>query len=228
MNAARPSIRFHYWTDPLCIWAFVAQGKLDRLLAAHAGALDVTYHVVPVFGSIRWRFAEGPWAAAGVEGRVQQTAAVAARFGHPEVTGEGWRAVCEGSSWAAGAAVKAVQVAERAGELPAGACEQYQRALRAAFFLDNRNVVRRDVQLELASEHKLEAKPIAAALDDGRALAALWEDHQLRETLGIQGSPTYVFDDGRAMLYGNVSEGVIVATVAELLSGSAAGRSECA
>jgi hypothetical protein len=68
---------------------------------------------------------------------------------------------------------------------------------------------------------------IEGALDDGRALAALWEDHQERETLGIQGSPTYVFDDGRAILYGNVSEGVINATVDELLGGTIAGRSDC-
>ncbi|MDH5673198.1 MAG: DsbA family protein [Myxococcales bacterium] len=223
----RAHIAFSYWSDPLCIWAFVAQDKLDRLLARHGEALQVSYHVVPVFGSLRWRFEQGPWAQDGVEGRVAKTAEIAARFGHPEVSGDGWRSVCDGSSWSPGAAIKAAWLLEHEGAAPAGCCERYQRALRAAFFVDGRNVVERETQLAVADEQGIDKDAVARALDDGRAMAALWEDHQRREALGIQGSPTYVFDDGRAMLYGNVSEGVIVATVDELLSGAAPGRSEC-
>lgn len=38
---------------------------------------------------------------------------------------------------------------------------------------------------------------------------------------------TVVFDGGRAMLYGNVSEGVLRATVAELVAGVEPGASRC-
>jgi predicted DsbA family dithiol-disulfide isomerase len=220
-------IRFSYWSDPLCIWAYVAQGKLDRLLAGHARTLDVSYRVVPVFGSVRWRFEHGPWASEGVEGRVRKTAEIAHRFGHPEATGECWRAAAQTSSWSAGAAIKAVSLAQDAGVCGPHGTASYQLALRRSFFVDGLNIGLRSVQLAVAEHCGIAREGIEGALDDGRALAALWEDHQERETLGIQGSPTYVFDDGRAILYGNVSEGVINATVDELLGGTIAGRSEC-
>lgn len=46
-------LSFSLWTDPLCIWAFVAQDQLDRLLAELSGRLIIDSHVVPVFGSAR-------------------------------------------------------------------------------------------------------------------------------------------------------------------------------
>lgn len=220
-------IRFSYWSDPLCVWAYVAQGKLDRLLAGHPHTLDVSYRVVPVFGSVRWRFEQGPWASEGVEGRVRKTAEIARRFDHPEVSGECWRVAGQTSSWSPGAAIKAVSLAQEAGVCAPQSTASYQRALRQTFFVDGLNIGLREVQLAVAEQCGIARAGIEAALDDGRALAALWEDHQERETLGIQGSPTYVFDDGRAILYGNVSERVINATVDELLGGMAAGRSEC-
>ena len=94
-----PAVPFDYWSDPLCIWAYVAQEKLDHLLGRYGDALTVRYRVVPVFGSLRHRFSEGSWAADGIEGRVAKTREIAARFGHTEVSGEVWRVACPESSW---------------------------------------------------------------------------------------------------------------------------------
>ncbi len=224
----RTSIDFSHWSDPLCIWAFVAQDKLDRLLARHGEALRVRYRVVPVFGSLRQRFEQGPWSTDGVEGRVEKTADIARRFGHDAVSGACWRAARDASSWSPGAAIKAVALAEQAGHVAPNCTARFQIALRHAFFIDDINITERAAQLALAEQCDIPRAPLEAALDDGRALAALWEDEAERDRLGIQGSPTYVFDEGRAMLYGNVSEGMINATVDELLGGMAPGRSECA
>lgn len=218
---------FQYWSDPLCIWAFVAQRKLESLLAEHGERLAVDYHVVPVFGSVPHRFRAGSWAAKGVEGRVASTASVAARFGHPEVTGEVWRLDPPASSWAPGAVIKAVQGLESAGEVAPGAAADFLWQLRVRLFVDNQNIARRSVALHVAESAGLPVGAIEARLDDGSALAALFEDHQERERLRIQGSPTYVFDGGRAMLYGNFDEAVLQATVRELLGDRAAGCSVC-
>ena len=51
-------IAFSYWSDPLCIWAYVAQDKLDRTLREWGEKLDVSYRIVPVFGSLPWRFVD--------------------------------------------------------------------------------------------------------------------------------------------------------------------------
>ncbi len=54
-----------YWSDPLCIWAFVAQKKLDAIVSEFGDRVHIDYRVVPVFGSVGWRFREGPWKKPG-------------------------------------------------------------------------------------------------------------------------------------------------------------------
>lgn len=218
-------LHFSYWSDPLCIWALVAQEKLDRLLDEHGPRLDVDYRVVPVFGSVAWRFAHGPWAEGGVEGRCTVTRRVAEKSGRGDVSGACWRVAMPASSWAPATAIKAVFAAHD--ELGADAGPHYQRALREAFFVGERDIALRAVQLEVAEQLGLARAPIEARLDDGSALAAVCEDHAEKERLKLQGSPTYVFDGGRAILYGDVAFGVLHATVEELVRGLTPGGSPC-
>jgi predicted DsbA family dithiol-disulfide isomerase len=220
-------IAFEYWSDPLCIWAFVAQPKLDRILEQAGDKLEVRYHVVPVFGSIPWRLSEGPWCKAGVEGRVEATRRIAEEHGRSDVVGTCWTNDCPSSSWAVGAAVKAAFSAEEAGAAPTGSATSYLQQLREVFFVEQRNIARREVQLELADRLDIPRASIESRLDDGSALAALWEDDHRRQELKIQGSPTYVFDGGRAMLYGNFSFGILHALVQEIIGGIELGASGC-
>lgn len=210
-------IEFEYWSDPLCIWAFVAQPKLEHLLEAQGDRVRPHYRIVPVFGSIRQRFRDGVWAAAGPEGRAESTRRIAAEHGLEDVSGRCWIEDCPASSWAPSLALKAVFAMEDEDELPPGAAAAYQLAMRRRFFVDDRNVARRAEQLALAEELSIPRAGIERRLDDGSALCALYEDHERREALGIRGSPTYVFEGGRAMLYGNFSEPVLTATVQELV-----------
>ena len=227
MTDSRPRLRFAYWSDPLCIWAYVAQDKLTRIMEEWGDQLDVDHHVVPVFGSLPWRFTQGPWAKGGPAARVAATRKVAADNGHPEVTGEVWTKISPSSSWAPGAAIKAVFAMEAAGDLSPGTAAAYQWALRVRFFVDEQNVCCRPVQLAVAEELDIPRAGIEARLDDGTALAALWEDHNAKEEQRIPGSPTYIFDGGRARLYGNFAWGVLHATVEELLRGLEPGCSDC-
>lgn len=222
-----PSLPFTYWSDPLCIWAFVAQSKLERILEEWGERVQVRYRVVPVFGSVPWRFSEGPWASAGPMGRVAATARIAREHGFASVDGTVWVDDPPASSWAPGAAIKAAFMAEERGELPQGRAAAYQWALREAFFLRNRNIARREVQLGVAEALEVDRTLIERRLDDGSALAALWEDDLDRQQSRVQGSPTYVFDAGRAMLYGNFPFGVLHATVQELATGIGLGGSSC-
>ena len=83
------------------------------------------------------------------------------------------------------------------------------------------------MQLEVAEELGLPRGAIESRLDDGSALAAVCEDQAEKERLHIQGSPTYVFDGGRAMLYGNFDFGILHSTVEELVRGMGPGSSAC-
>lgn len=226
-DSTDPRLHFSYWSDPLCIWAYVAHSKLEQLLASGEQALQVAYRIVPVFGSVQWRVTEGPWSAGGLEGRVLATRRIAHEHDCPEVSGECWVQDTPASSWAASLAIKAVCACERDDLSAPGSCGAYLEKLRARFFVDNQNIARRDVQLEVAEGMGLPRAPIEAQLDNGAALAALWEDHNEKERLHIQGSPTYVFDGGRAMLYGNFDYGVLQATVHQLVTGSRAAGTAC-
>lgn len=220
-------LTFSYWSDPLCIWALAAQPKLDRILVEVGDRLSVDYRVVPVFGSIRWRFAEGPWASGGIAGRVATTRRIAEQAGRADISGECWHKAMPSSSWAPAAAIKAVCALARDGAIGEDAGSTYQRELRETFFVHEKNIALRAVQLELAEELKLPRGAIESRLDDGSALAAVCEDHAEKERLHIQGSPTYVFDGGRAMLYGNFDFGILHAAIEELLRGVDPGRSAC-
>jgi predicted DsbA family dithiol-disulfide isomerase len=220
-------IEFSYWSDPLCIWALVAQTKLDRVLAELGEHLVVDYRIVPVFGSVPWRFKDGPWAKEGLEGRALATRRIAEAAGHKDVSGECWRKAAPASSWPPSCAIKAVCAIERRGEIAPGSGARYQRAVRERFFVHEQNVAHRRVQLAIAEALDLPRGPIEERLDDGSALAAVWEDHHEKERLKIQGSPTYVFDGGRAMLYGNFEYGILKSTVDELVRGIHPGCSAC-
>lgn len=222
-----PSLPIVYWSDPLCIWAYLAHDKLQRLQTRFGDALAITHRVVPVFGSVPHRFREGSWSAGGPEHRARRTAEIAQQHGHPEVDGQIWIADPPASSWAPAALIKAAELLAEAGAIPRRAPGDLAQALRVALFRDNLNVARRSVQHQVATSQSLPWAELEAALDDGRALAALWEDHAAREASRVQGSPTWSFDGGRAMLYGNVSERVLQATVAELLAGAEPGGSDC-
>jgi predicted DsbA family dithiol-disulfide isomerase len=220
-------IHFSYWTDPLCVWAFVAQPRLEHVLEEFGDLLQIEHRVVPVFGSLPWRFSEGPWKGEGPAGRAEKTRKICASLGVENVTGAVWLDDPPASSWSPGMAIKAAFAAEDAGEAGPGTGAAYQWRLREVFFRENRNIARRSVQLEVAEACELPVEFMETALDDGTALARLWEDHHLQESSFVRGSPTYVFDAGREMLYGNVAEGVITATIEELRKGMVAGRSEC-
>ena len=88
---------------------------------------------------------------------------------------------------------------------------------RIAFFKELRNIAERSCQLEIAREIGLPLDAILEELDSGNAMAGLCCDLDLHEQYRIEGSPSYVLNEGRQKLYGNVGYRVIEANVEELL-----------
>lgn len=213
----RDRIRFDYWSDPLCIWACVGQKRLDDLMVDRAGVLKAWHRVVIVFDSVPWRFEKGPWKDDGPRGRVEATRNIAMRFGREDIDGSIWMRDPPASSWGPGAAVRAAYLAEEQGAAERLTGVTYERTLRERMFVDNLNIARREVQLETAEASGIAPAILEQRLQDGSAMAALAEDQRLKQSLGIQGSPTYVFDNGRAILYGNFPLGILHATVDELV-----------
>lgn len=221
------TLDFSYWSDPLCIWAFVGQARVDAIVRDYGESLTPRYRIVPVFGSIRQRFTSGAWSAAGPEGRMQATTRIAREFGHSDVSGQFWLDDPPSSSWAPGLAAAAVLELERRGESERGCTGRYLAELRRSLFVDNLNIAHREHQLACAESCDLARAPIEGLLDDGSAYARLWEEYTDTQSIGVRGSPTYEFDSGRELLYGNVQESIVRATVDALRTGRIAGRSDC-
>lgn len=221
--SASDSIKLTYFSDLLCIWAYISQARVDELRDSFGARIEFDYRFIPVFGAVEHHIDKGWQARGGREGYAAHVQATARQFPHVEVNPRVWRDDVPASSANVHLFLKAVQHLIAAGVIPArdaagrGVFEELMWRLRLAFFRDARNIARREVQFELAAALGLPLEPIRAALDDGAAMAALCRDLDLCKELSIGGSPTYVLNEGRQKLYGNVGYKVIAANVQEIL-----------
>jgi predicted DsbA family dithiol-disulfide isomerase len=46
-------IRILYFSDLLCVWAYIAQIRLDELKTTFQDKIEIEHHFVPVFGNAR-------------------------------------------------------------------------------------------------------------------------------------------------------------------------------
>jgi len=224
-----------YFSDVLCIWAYVAQIRLDELRKNFPEQVRVTYRFIPVFGDVHGKM-QG-WAdRGGIAGYGKHVHEVAGRFGHAPVHADIWARNTPAGSLSAHAFIKSVYLLCRDAELspePVAAfdgrttLEELMWRVRLAFFRDVRDVARLDVQLELAHELDLPVDRIRRSLEDGRAMAALSEDHESAQRSRVTGSPTYLFNEGRQTLYGDVGYRIIEANVQELLEDNSERASWC-
>ena len=108
--------------------------------------------------------------------------------------------------------LKAVTIVE--GPKPA---EAMAECIRRAFFVEAQDVGQLSLLLELAATQQLDTKVLEECLLDGRAMAELSADQRNANDLGIKGSPTWVLNEGRQILYGNVGYRILSANIEELL-----------
>jgi len=214
----RTSLAIDYFSDVLCVWAYCGQIRIDELCRAFGDRIAIRYRFLSVFGNTPRKIGAGWAERGGFEGYAAHVSSVAARFPHVSAHAEAWARVRPASSSAAHLFLKAVQLSEdSAAPAASGLLEKAIWATRCAFFGEARDVATRPVQMEIAEQLGLSRSPIEAALDDGRAFAALCEDNEAQLTQKIEGSPTLVFNEGRQKLYGNVGYRIIQANIEELL-----------
>ena len=206
-----------YYSDVLCVWAYLAQLRVDEVRQAFGARVKFEPRFCSVFGDTRRKLAIG-WkdrgGYAGFNAHLRHSMAAFPEISiHPDL----WLTVRPASSTSPHLFLKAVETAEADGAAPAGSGEGLAWAFRRAFFEDARNIASSSVQLDLAAAANLDLEAIQMAMADGRAHAALASDYQDADAARIQGSPTFVLNDGRQKLYGNVGYRIIEANILELL-----------
>jgi predicted DsbA family dithiol-disulfide isomerase len=219
----KPSpIVIDYFTDVLCVWAWIAQPRLDKLHRQYGHNVELRHRYVDIFGDSHSKIPSRWGETDGFEkfsNHVQQSAAP---FEEATVNPDIWSLVRPRSSMQAHLILKAV-------ELIAGECAVETMALRIrhAFFCEARDIGDLSLLLELAADEKLDRESLRNALQNGSAIAALSNDLRSANELGIKGSPTWVLNEGRQVLYGNVGYRILSANIEELLKNPGSEASWC-
>ena len=228
------AVTIDYFSDVLCVWAYVAQIKVDEIREKFGTEVAIEPRFVTVFGDTAAKIGVGWKERGGFEGYARHVAEVAADFPHVVLHPEAWTRAVPASSMGCHLLLEAVRGLCEDGELPptleAGGArrpttEALAWQLRLAFFAHAKDVGARGVQGEIVEALRLARAPIEARMSDGRAFAALWSDTELQRTHQVPGSPTWLLNQGRQRLYGNVGYRILEANIQEAL---AAGSSDLA
>jgi predicted DsbA family dithiol-disulfide isomerase len=223
-------ITIDYFSDILCVWAYGGQIRLDELQREFGGRVLVRHRFMALFADTRTRIGEGWKDKGGFTAFGKHMQEVCAQWAHTRIHPGIWSECCPTSCVTSHVFLKAVSLClglEPAGDGPPEGADTSKRErfdallweTRAAFFEQALDISRLPVLLELLEGTGVSADAVIAEIEGGGAFASLHRDEQLARTHGVLGSPTYVFNEGRQLLYGNVGYRIIAANLRELLSG---------
>jgi predicted DsbA family dithiol-disulfide isomerase len=212
-------IRIFYFSDVLCVWAYIAQVRLDELQTTFQDKIAIAPHFVPVFGNAREKLEHSWRDRGGFKGYSDHVHEVVKKFDHITVHPDIWVNVIPPSSTSCHLFLHAIQLLEIKGIVPKSE-QVFEKAIwtfREAFFTKLVNVSDRKVQCALAEELRLPIANIQAQIDSGEAYALLSKDFELVKEHTVTVSPTLIFNEGRQRLNGNVGYRVMEANIRELL-----------
>jgi len=222
-------IRISYFSDVLCIWAYIAQIRLDELKTTFQDKIAIDFHFVSVFGNAREKL-ENRWREkGGLKGYSDHVQGVVKKFNHITVHSDIWTKVTPASSTSCHLFLHAIQLLELKGIIPEAekAFEKATWRFREAFFAELADVSERKVQFAIAEQLGLPIAAIQEQIDSGEAYALLSKDFDLVKEHIVSVSPTLIFNEGRQRLNGNVGYRVIEANIREFLHNPPGEQSWC-
>jgi predicted DsbA family dithiol-disulfide isomerase len=229
------SVNLIYVTDVLCVWAYIAQIRLDELKQKYGDKVLVEQRFMSVFGDTVNRIGKGWQDRGGYEAFSDHVIEVSKDFPHIDINPEVWRSCRPQTSMTSHLFIKSVQLLADRNEISTGVDPQAGQSIveeliwrvRCAFFEDALSIDKLSVLMGLAEDMKLPVSKLEAAINDGSAMAALAADMELKEENKLEGSPSFILNEGRQKLFGNVGYRIIEANVAELLENQGKQASWC-
>ena len=217
-----PDTVIDYYTDILCVWAWIAQPRLEELQRQWGQQIQVRHRYVDIFGDAHTKITQRWGVNDGFAKFSAHIAHSAEPFADTPVNPIIWTTIRPRSSLPAHLLLKAVGVVSGDDAVKTMALQ-----IRRAFFVEAREVGHLDVLLELAQHQGLDSQAVKAAIMDGGAMAELSADQQKARDLGVRGSPTWVLNHGRQILYGNVGYRILNTNIEELLKRPGSEASWC-
>lgn len=215
-------VKITYFSDVLCIWAYITQTRIDAVREKFAAGVDIDHRFCTVFGDTAQKIGVGWQAKGGYQGFNRHLLELAQRYPHIELHPEVWLKTRPASSASPHLFLKAIQQCglESGAQAKSGAATAFDQiawAFRRAFFRDCRDISRWDIQCEIAKALGADVGAIERCIHSGIAFARLAADYQDAEKMRIEGSPSFVLNEGRQKFYGNVGFRLMDANIQELL-----------
>ncbi len=201
-----------YYSDVLCVWAWIAQRRIDELNKCLGDKIEIRYHYLDVFGDAVNKI-PNQWHDRGdFEGFSAHVVESAFVYEDALINADIWSKIRPTSSANPHLVLKAIELSY--------SCKQsIELALkfRQAFFVDAQDISNIEILFALIEQAGLDCTRVNKAILDGSAMAALMCNYQQAKTLSLKGSPSYIIDNARQILYGNVGYRVLLANIEELL-----------
>ena len=216
-----------YFTDILCVWAYIAQTRINELKNKFGDCVVIQEHFISVFGSVEQKIEQSWGAKGGKPAYCKHIQEISSKFDHVEIHPDIWIKNTPTTSGSCHLFLKAIQILEFQNELPVvnkltnpkqSIFEFVAWQLRLAFFKDLADISNYKIQIEIAKKLELPIDKIQNVIDSGAAFAGLERDLHLKEKYRLVGSPTLVLNEGRQLIFGNVGYRVIEANIQELLN----------
>ena len=215
-------VEITYFSDVLCVWAYASQARIDAVKEKFGDQVRIRQQFCSVFGDAAGKISSTWNDRGGYEGFNVHLRQVADRLPHIIVHPEIWLKTRPSTSVSPHLFMKALQLWELETEVAetnsAGSLfDQVLWAFRCAFFRDCQDIARWDIQCEIAEPYGVDILAIKRLRDEGAGFANLARDYQTAEKMQIEGSPSFVLNEGRQKLYGNIGFRLIEANIQELL-----------
>jgi predicted DsbA family dithiol-disulfide isomerase len=206
-----------YYSDVLCVWAYFAQLRVDAIQRTYGERVQFEYRYCSVFGDTARKISTAWATKGGYEGFNAHILHAAAGFPELKLNPSIWLTVRPASSMAPLLFLKAIQLGAIEGEWGIDALEIAIKQMRGAFFEEAQDISDQDILRQVAERASVDMSLLTRFTKSGRAHAALATDYKEADASGVQGSPTFILNEGRQKLFGNVGYRIIEANIEELL-----------
>ena len=219
------AVKVTYFSDVLCVWAYAAERRVQELASAFGEQISIEARYCSVFPDALAKIEDKWGAQGGFEGFNRHLNDVASRFPHIDVHKRLWLETRPRTSASAHLFLKAIDTIERRQRGEDFETVPYLERLstkaawatRRAFFAAAKDISDWQVHNDIAEELGLDYHAIQESIRTSEAVAQLARDYELSQTLGVEGSPTFIMNNGRQKLFGNIGYRLLEANVQELL-----------
>ncbi|MCU7818020.1 MAG: DsbA family protein [gamma proteobacterium symbiont of Lucinoma myriamae] len=216
------SLTIDYYSDVLCIWCYSTKIKIDEMKHQFGEQISINYQYTPLFVDMH-AMLEKNWAdKGGLQGYNKMMHKLNAMFPYVEIHPEIGLTNLPRSSASCHQFLKAIDIMEKRNEIQSTdpkntLLEQADWLIRLAYFRDALDVSKNSTLMSIAEQLNIPLPPLEALLTNGEAMAALASCTTDDKQKLIEGCPSYILNEGRQKLYGNIGYQVIEANIRALL-----------